>query len=73
MKPELKGKAIVVSEEAKEVLEILKKATKLLLSVLKAQSGLSNKKWDKAIKELTKSKLAKVTKAYDALVIELQD
>ena len=29
---------------------------------LKVKSGLSNKKWDKTIKELTKNNLAKVEK-----------
>ena len=50
MKPE--KKAVVLSDEAKEVLALLKKAEKIALNLLKEQSGLSNKKWDKSIKEL---------------------
>ena len=69
MRPE--KKAVAVSDEAKAVLETLKKAEKLELSDLKIQSGLSNKKWDKAIKELTKNKLAKVEKTDDGLFVEI--
>jgi lysyl-tRNA synthetase class 2 len=67
MRPE--KKAVAISDEAKAVLETLKKVKNLPLSDLKTQSGLSNKKWDKTIKELTKNKLAKVTKTDDALVV----
>ncbi|MFD1615028.1 lysine--tRNA ligase [Gelatiniphilus marinus] len=69
MRPE--KKAIALSDEAKAVLTILKKTEKLELSDLKTQSGLSNKKWDKAIKELTKNKLANVKKADEALFVEI--
>ena len=69
MKPE--KKAIAISDEAKAVLEILKKIETLLLNDLKIQSGLSNKKWDKAIKELTKHNLAKVEKTDDGLMVAL--
>jgi lysyl-tRNA synthetase, class II len=71
MRPE--KKAVAISDEAKAVLETLKKVKNLPLSDLKTQSGLSNKKWDKTIKELTKNKLAKVTKTDDDLVVELQE
>ncbi len=53
MKPE--KKAIAISEEGKGVLALLKSNSPILLNQLKGQSGLSNKKWDKAIKELTKN------------------
>ncbi len=69
MRPEKKD--IAISEEAKDVLEILKKAERPELNDLKAQSGLSNKKWDKTIKELTKNGLAKVEKTDDGLFVEL--
>ncbi len=69
MRPEKKD--IAISEEAKDVLEILKKAERPELNDLKAQSGLSNKKWDKTIKELTKNSLAKVEKTDDGLFVEL--
>ena len=69
MKPEVKQ--IALTDEAKEVLALLKKAERLLLSKLKEQAGLSNKKWDKAIKELTKNSLAKVEKTDDELFVEI--
>jgi lysyl-tRNA synthetase class 2 len=69
MRPE--KKAIAISDEAKNVLSILKKAEKLGLINLKTQSGLSNKKWDKTIKELTKNNLAKVEKTDDGLFVEV--
>ena len=71
MKPE--KKPLAISDEAKGILEILKKAEELLLADLKQESGLSNKKWDKAIKELTKNNLAKVNNTENGLFIELVD
>lgn len=68
MKPE--KKAIALSEEAKGVFELLGKIGKTDLNNLKNQSGLSGKKWDKAIKEITASKLAKVEKTDDGLFVE---
>lgn len=69
MRPE--KKQVALTDESKAVLEILKKAGKLLLADLKAQAGLSNKKWDKSIKELTKNSLAKVEKTDDGLFVEI--
>ncbi len=69
MKPE--KKQVEVSENAKQILEILTKAEKMDLNELKNQSGLSGKKWDKAIKELTANKLAKVEKVEDGLFVEI--
>jgi lysyl-tRNA synthetase class 2 len=68
MKPE--KKPLAISDDAKAILEILNKAEKLELAALKSQSGLSNKKWDKSIKELTKNSLAKVEKTNDGLFVE---
>ena len=68
MKPE--QKAIPLSEEEKLILDLLNKESPLGLSQLKEQSGLSNKKWDKAIKGLTGNKLAKVTKNEKGLWVE---
>ena len=62
MRPEQKAPSIELNEEEKAVLEIITKATKIDLLALKTQSGLSNKKWDKTIKGLTKKEVAKVTK-----------
>ena len=69
MRPEKKIPAI--SDEAKAVLKTLKSAERLELADLKTQSGLSNKKWDKTIKELTKNQLAKVEKTEDGLFVEV--
>jgi lysyl-tRNA synthetase class 2 len=69
MKPE--KKQVELSEEEKQVLELLKTESPVELDAIKTQSGLSNKKWDKAIKGLTKHKLAKVNKTDDGLFVEL--
>lgn len=72
MKPERRVAAdIQLSEDEKSVLKILQKAEKILLNNLKTQSGLSNKKWDKAIKGLSKNKLAKVNNTDDGLFVEI--
>ena len=71
MKPE--KKAVALTDEAKRVLEVLKNKTPILLNDLKAQSELSNKKWDKSIKELTKNTLAKVEKNDEGLFVHLVD
>tara|TARA_B100000963_G_scaffold71143_1_gene59322 strand:+ start:19430 stop:21124 length:1695 start_codon:yes stop_codon:yes gene_type:complete len=69
MKPE--QKAIPLSKEEKLILELLKKESPTFLYNLKKQSGLSNKKWDKTIKTLTKNKLAKVFKDDQGLWVGL--
>jgi lysyl-tRNA synthetase class 2 len=69
MKPE--KKPLAISDDAKAILEILNKAEKLELADLKSQSGLSNKKWDKSIKELTKNSLAKVEKTEEGLFVTI--
>tara|TARA_R110000868_G_scaffold404922_2_gene683730 strand:- start:698 stop:2386 length:1689 start_codon:yes stop_codon:yes gene_type:complete len=69
MRPEKKTPAI--SDEGKELLSLLKKAERLVLNDLKLQSGLSNKKWDKTIKELTKNNLAKVEKTDNVMFVEV--
>ena len=68
MKP--KKKAVAMSDDEKAIFAILKTNPPMDLNVLKTQSGLSNKKWDKTIKGLTKLGLTKVTKTDDALVVE---
>ena len=69
MKPE--KKAAQLSEDEKLVLNLLKENSPIDLNALKEQTGLSNKKWDKAIKGLTKTKLAKVEKSEEGLVVSL--
>ncbi len=72
MRPEAQaGQAIILSDDGKKIFELLKKTKKTPLNELKERSGLSNKKWDKAIKELTKNNLAKVSKIKDSLSVEL--
>ena len=72
MKPEKKN--IALSEEEKSVLKIIKNnSSSSKLIEIKTESGLSNKKWDKTIKSLTKNKLAIVKKVEDTLLIELVD
>ena len=71
MKPE--KKAVEMSDNEKAIFEILKTQKSMDLSDLKAQSGLSNKGWDKGMKGLAKHGLTKVTKTNDALIVELQD
>ena len=67
MKPE--KKALELSEDEKAVLNLLKANSPIDLNNLKEQAGLSNKKWDKAIKGLTKNKLARVEKNDEGLFV----
>lgn len=69
MKPE--AKAVQLTEDEKTVLNILKANSPMDLDDLKAQAGFSNKKWDKAIKGLTKNQLAKVEKNDAGLFVSL--
>jgi lysyl-tRNA synthetase class 2 len=69
MKPE--PKAIALSEEEKAVLDLLKKENPIALESLKEQAGLSNKKWDQAIKGLTAKKQVQVTKDENGLWVQL--
>ncbi|MGS2727707.1 lysine--tRNA ligase [Psychroserpens sp. BH13MA-6] len=69
MRPE--KKQVEMSEDEKAVFQTLKSKSPIDLNELKSQSGLSNKKWDKAIKGLTAKKVAKVTKNDDGLFVEV--
>lgn len=69
MKPE--KKPVTMSDEEKEVFNLLKSSAPMDLNLLKQQAGLSNKKWDAAIKGLTKHKLAKVNKTEDGIFVDL--
>ena len=71
MRPEQKKPSIELNDEEKAVLAIITKATKIDLNELKNQSGLSNKKWDKTIKGLTKKSVAKVSKTAEGLFVEI--
>ncbi|WP_343487882.1 lysine--tRNA ligase [Allomuricauda sp. d1] len=71
MRPERRVAAdVLTNDDAKEVLKTLQKEGQMALLQLKESSGLSNKKWDKAIKELTKNNLAKVEKTEDTLLVK---
>ncbi|WP_440122562.1 lysine--tRNA ligase [Tenacibaculum sp. Ill] len=71
MKPEKKAPTVELNDDEKAVLALLEKAEKIGLNELKTQSGLSNKKWDKTIKGLTKNSLAKVEKTEEGLFVEI--
>ena len=69
MKPEVKQ--VAMSDDEKVVFNMLKANSPFELNKLKIQSGLSNKKWDKTIKGLTKSGIAKVNKTEEGLFVEV--
>ena len=71
MKPVKKIPNLELSQEEKSVFSIIQKKGIIELNDLKKKSELSNKKWDKTIKILTKNKLAKVVKNDDGLFVEL--
>jgi len=70
MKPENDLK-IDLNEDEKLIYKKVKEIKKIDLNILKDSSGLSNKKWDKSIKNLTKNKLVKVSKNDEGLFVEL--
>lgn len=69
MRPE--KKKVEMTEDEKVVFTLLKEKSPISLEDLKTHSGLSNKKWDKAIKGLTKNKIAKVEKTEEQLIVSL--
>lgn len=72
MRPERRIAAdINLTQDEKDLFEILKSNSPILLNDLKTQSGLSNKQWDKTIKGLTKHGVAKVNKTNDGLFVEI--
>lgn len=62
---------VEMTDDEKVIMNILKDTSPIELNELKALTGLSNKKWDKAIKGLTKNKLARVEKTDAGLVVSL--
>jgi len=70
MRPE--KKPLVLNDNEKAILGILKKEHPMPLATLKDMAGLSNKAWDKGIKGLTKLGVAKVYKEGDTLLCTLQ-
>ena len=71
MRPEKKAPSIELNDEEKAVLNLVEKAGKIDLNDLKIQSRLSNKKWDKTIKGLTKKEVATVSKTDEGLFVAL--
>ena len=70
MRPEQRIVTVELNDSEKELLAIIKKIEKIELNALKEQSGLSNKKWDKSLKHLTKNHFAKVSKTDEGLFVE---
>jgi len=66
-------KAVELTEEEKQLLELLKSKHPASLPELKVESGLSGKKWDVSIKGLTQKGLVKVTKEGESLLVDLID
>ena len=64
-------KKISLTEEEKNILEIIKQNSPALLLDVKEKASLSNKKWDKSIKELGQKKIIKIVKEENTISIEL--
>lgn len=71
MRPE--QKPIELNEEEKAVFELVKNAGSAELNTIKAEAGLSNKKWDVAVKSLTKRGLVTVKKEGETLMMYLSE
>ena len=69
MKPE-KTISVELNEDEKLIFELLKKQSPAELESIKTDSGLSNKKWDKAVKGLRAKDVATVNKTDNGLFIE---
>ena len=70
MRPE--KKQVELTEEEKTIMNILKPKGEMPLLELKEQAGLSNKKWDKSTKNLSKLGLFEVKKTADTLLAVLK-
>jgi lysyl-tRNA synthetase class 2 len=72
MRPEKKQVQIELLEEEKLIIDFLKSnGNKMDLGVLKVKSDLSGKKWDAAMKGLSKHGLIKVSLVGDSKIVEL--
>jgi lysyl-tRNA synthetase class 2 len=66
MKPEAKAqKTVELNDNEKAIFDILSKTGAMELNTLKEQAGLSNKRWDKGMKSLSKHGLTSVIKGDD--------
>ena len=64
-------KKISLTEEEKNILEIIKQNSPALLVDVKEKASLSNKKWDKSIKGLGQKKIIKIVKEENTISIVL--
>lgn len=69
MRPE--KTAVALTDDEKAIAEILKTTKSLALDALKLQAGLSGKKWDAAMKGLSKHGLVRVVVSDDGKTVEL--
>ena len=69
MRPE--KNEVKLNDEERKVFDFMKKNKKVEIEELKNYAELSNKKWDKTIKSLTKNKLLKVFKNDSGIFVEL--
>jgi lysyl-tRNA synthetase class 2 len=69
MKPE--KKSLNLNEAEKSIYVLIKKNESNNLNKVKEDSNLSNKAWDKGIKNLVKNNLVKVVKSNEGLFIQL--
>ncbi|SEF44054.1 lysine--tRNA ligase [Algoriphagus boritolerans] len=69
MRPE--KKAVEMTEDEKVIFDLLSKNHPASLPDLKAQSGLSGKKWDVSMKGLSQKGVVKVTKEGESLTVDL--
>jgi lysyl-tRNA synthetase class 2 len=70
MRPE--KKALELTDDEKAIAEILKVSSQLAIDALKTQAGLSGKKWDAAMKGLSKHGLVKITVDGDLKTVEFK-
>ncbi|AQW95393.1 lysine--tRNA ligase [Elizabethkingia anophelis] len=72
MRPEKTEPKLELNEDEKAIIEIVSASEEAtVLAEVKDKSQLSGKKWDKAIKNLTKNNLVKVEKVEEVLLIKM--
>ncbi|PIE50515.1 MAG: hypothetical protein CSA38_02645 [Flavobacteriales bacterium] len=69
MRPEKKAPSIELNDNEKAILDLLTEEHQPLMDI-KEKAGLSNKKWDKSTKNLSKNNLIKVEKIDDVVVVK---
>ena len=70
MRPE--KKQVELTDEEKAIINLLKPEGQMALADLKSQAGLSGKKWDKAMKALSKHELLNVIVNGDSKIVQLK-